>query len=229
MDPRFYREVLLWGSTANAVKLGTDLQLGGFWNRIDGCGVLYRGENMEQVDYENILAVIENDDALVSVPEYVEHSDSTTYYYVMHKVNGFGLEEHTLRASVRIDIDDEGEIAGPWPNSVCGLRVCQISDCKAELLWFHSPIAQRTKPVKFNIYYDAGGGQIDFENPIASIDYIGRKFYRYKSQALVAGTYWFCIKVEDENGIEDKSKLPIQIQISDSDPVDLEILCVDIV
>jgi len=61
IEMSWLREALFNGMTANAFKLGTVLSLGWFWSRTAGCSALYRGYDMEEIDFSNILAVTEQD------------------------------------------------------------------------------------------------------------------------------------------------------------------------
>ncbi len=218
------KESLFNGQTSNGFKLGTVLSLGWFWTRFGGCSVLYRGASMELIDFENILAVGEQSASSISPPGYVEHSSSSTYYYVVRRANKCGCQEHTLSAAVKVSIDADGELAQPKPNSVFGSLVREMAGSKIQLLWFYCPLGQQSAPACFKIYYDGGSGQIDYENSIAAIDYTGRKFYSYQSNTLDAGTYLFAIRVEDANGIENESLAGIRIELSVTGPDAIDIL-----
>ena len=214
MEMNWLREALFNGMTANAFKLGTTLSSGWFWTRIARCSVLYRGNNMEEIDFTNILAVAELDDCEISPPGYISHSSGSTYFYIIRRFNSCGYQEHTLSAAVKISIESNGEAAEPKPNKVFDSISGPVDGSKIRLVWFYCPIEQKSKPVCFNIYYDNGTGQIDFQNPLAKIGYKGRKFYSFQSGTLEAGKYMFVIRAEDSSGLENSSLAHLRIQLA---------------
>jgi len=146
------REALFNGMTANAFKLGTTLSLGWFWARIAGCSALYRGCNMEEIDFSNILAVTELDSCEISPPGYITHSSGETYFYIIRRFNSCGYQEQTTAAAIKFSIDSNGEPAEPKPNKVFD-SISELKDCnKVRLVWFYCPIEQKSKPACFNIY-----------------------------------------------------------------------------
>ncbi|MHC4583482.1 MAG: LamG-like jellyroll fold domain-containing protein [Planctomycetota bacterium] len=198
------REALFNGMTANAFKLSTTLTLGWFWIRIAGCSALYRGYNMEEIDFANILAVAEQDDSEISPSGYISHSSDSTYFYIIRRFNSCGYQERTLAAAVKFSIESNGvfdSISGP------------VDGSKIRLVWFYCPIEQKSQPVCFNIYYDNRTGQINYQNPLAKIGYKGRKFYSFQSGTLLAGKYLFAIRAENTGGLENNSLAQLEIQL----------------
>ena len=224
MEPLWLKGALFTGMTANAFKLGTVLTLGWFWLRVTGCSVLYRGYSMEAIDFANILTVAETNAYEISPPSYMQHNNSTTYFYVIRRVNNCGEQECTLAAAVKVAIDADGELAQPQPNSIFEVRAKQVASNKIQLTWFYCPIDQKSEPVRFKIYYDAGTGQIDYENSIATISYAGRIFYNYQSDTLNADRYLFAIKAEDNAGTENASLARISIHLNATSPDAIDIL-----
>ena len=227
METKWLKEALFAGMTANAFKLGTVLTLGWFWPRIAGCSVLYRGSSMTTIDFANILTVAEANACEISPPSYVQHNSSSTYFYVVRRANNYGCQEHTLAAAVKVSIDANGDLAQPQPNSIFAVRVEQVAGSKTQLVWFYCPIDQKSEPVCFKVYYNAGTRQIDYENPIATIRYTGRMFYNYQSDTLDAGTYLFAIRAEDATGTENASLARIRIQLDTITPDAVHILSVE--
>lgn len=171
----------------------------------------------------NALAVGALDAEQIQTPEYLAHPNSTTHFYVIRRANNCGDLEHTLAAAVKVSIDADGDLAQPRPNSIFEARTAQLAGSKVKLLWYYCPLDQNSEPACFKIYYNNGTGQIDYENPIATISYAGRKFHSYQSDSLEGDRYLFAIRAKDANGIEDSSlaKLVIQITISSPDPINI--------
>lgn len=229
METKFSKEALFGGMTANAFKLGTVLSLGWFWTRVAGVCILYRGVSMEAVEFSDILSVAETDAEQIAPPEYITHPSNSTHFYVVRKTNNCGEQEHTLTAAVKIVLDTDGDLASPAPNNIFEARADQKANSKVKLLWYYCPLEQKSVPVCFKVYYDASTGLIDYENPIAVIDYIGRKFYSYESNTLEAGRYLFAIRTEDSVGTENRSLTQLRLQVDSAAPDQIEILSVKVV
>lgn len=227
MDAEFL-DSLYEGDSANGVKLGMGLTGGDFWARIAGCQMLYRGMSFDDIDFSNILTVAEAGASDISPPSYVQHDDSSTYFYVVRRANNCGCQERTLVGAVKVAIDAEGNLARPRPNDVFGARVVQIESSKVELVWYYCPIEQQSPPACFRVYYDAGTGQINYENPIATISYQGRRFYSYQSDTLGAGRYLFAIRAEDAGGVENTSTERVEVELDNTSPDDVSILCTEV-
>jgi len=226
VERQWLKEALFAGMTANAFKLGTVVTFGWFWMRRSGCSALYRGSSMEQIDFANILAVAERDAISISPPDYIPHHSNSIYFYVVRRFNICGYQERTLAAAVKVAINAQGNLAKPQPNNTFGWRLDQVHGNKIQLIWFYCPLEQESKPESFRIYYDGGTGLVDYENPIATINYQGRKFYPYQSDALTAGRYLFAVRAEDAAGIQNNSLAQSGIQFSTQSPDAIEILSV---
>ena len=220
---------LFGGMTANAFKLGTVLSLGWFWMRRSGCSALYRGPSMSQIDFANVLAVAAQDAGSISPPVYVPHDGGSTYFYVIRRFNNCGYQERTLAAAVKVSMDAEGGLVEPQPNNVFASRARQVDSNKVRLTWYYCPLEQESEPACFKVYYDSGTGQIDYENAITTVNYEGRKFYSYQSNALDAARYLFAIRTEDAAGIENGSLAELGIQLRTTSPDAISILCAEAV
>ena len=224
MEGKFLKDALFAGMTSNAFKLGTVLALGWFWPRVNGCEVLYRGLSVEAVDFDNILAVGEIDASQISPPDYIGHQASTTYFYVVHRVNNCGSEEQSLAAAVKIVIDEDGDLAPAEPNDIFLVKVRQVEGGKVKLIWFYSPLEQGSEPLCFKIYYDGRMGQINYQNAVAVITYVGKKFYSYQTSTLQAGRYLFVVRAEDTEGVDDGSFAELKVGITAECPAAIDIL-----
>jgi len=214
MEKNWLRGALFNGMTANAFKLGTTLSLGWFWVRVTGCSVLYRGSSMGEMDFPNVLSASEQDACEISPPSYLSHSNGSTYFYVIRRFNSCGCQERTLAAAVKVSIKSNGELAEPRPNNISNSKVKQVDSNKIQLVWFYCPIEQKSQPVSFNVYYDDRTGQIDYQNPLATIDYKERRFYSYQSDNLDSGRYLFAVRAEDTEGLENSSLAQLKIQLN---------------
>lgn len=218
------KDALFAGMTANAFKLATALSLGWFWMRVNGCSALYRGDEMRCLDFEDILSVGNLKAASISPPDYVGHGGNSTYFYVVRRFNQCGVQERTLAAAVKLSFDTNGDLVAARPNDIFSSIVEVSEGDKVRLTWFYSVLEQKSAPACFNIYYDAGTGQIDYGNAVATIAYEGRIFYSYKSGALGAGRYRFAIRAEDADGAENNSPALLRIQVPSGSPDAIGIL-----
>ncbi len=229
IERSWLREALFNGMTANAFKLGTTLSLGWFWVRVAGCSVLYRGPSMERIYFANILTVAAQNACKISPPSYIPHNNSSTYFYVIRRFSNCGYQELTLVAAAKVSIDVSGELEKPQPNNIFSSKAKQVNGNKIQLIWFYCPLEQKSQPVCFNVYYDGGMGQIDYENPLAKISYEGRRFYSYQSGALGTGGYLFTIRAEDADGIENSASAQLKIQLDTANPNAINILSTETV
>jgi len=202
MEVKFLREVLFGGMTSNGFRLGTALTGGWFWVRSSGCVLLFRASSIEQENFDEILTVTDKDAEQISPPGYLTHGAGETYFYLVRRVNLCGALEETLEAIARVSIDSEGKLVQERPNGIAALSIEQ-NNGSMKLSYFYCPLGQKKEPACFKIYGDNGSGQIDYENPIAIIEYEGRGFYCYQSSQLQAGRYRFAVRAEDEDGVQD--------------------------
>lgn len=224
IELNWLRDALFNGMTANAFKLGTTLSLGWFWARIAGCSALYCGSAMEQIDFETILTVAEQNAGDISPPSYLPHSNGSTYFYVVRRYNHCGYQELTLAAAAKVSLDANGELDKLQPNKIFAPRIEQVDTDKVRMTWFYCPLEQESQPACFNVYYDSRTGQIDYENALAVISYKGQKFYSYESDPLEPGRYLFTIRAENADGIENSSSARLVIELDDKDPDAINIL-----
>jgi hypothetical protein len=222
MEAGFF-DSLFEGDSCNGIKLGMGVTCGDFWPRTEQCQVLYRGASIEIVDFAKVLNVSAVDSETIAIPDYIPHTKNTGYYYVIRRVNNCGQQEQTLLVAIKVGINSNGDLEDPKPNSVFDLLAKQIRESKAELFWCYWPVEQGSKPIHFNVYWDNGTGQIDYENAIATIKYCKKKFYSYQSSSLVAGKHTFVVGAEDAGGVEG-NRLQTAIQINTSNPESVEIL-----
>jgi hypothetical protein len=218
MELEWLREALFAGQTGNGFKLGTVLGRGWFWMRVGGCLVGYRGVSPADIDFGGILTVEDPDETEVLVPGYYPHERDGIHYYVYRSVNCCGYPEKTFRAAARVWIDANGDLADSRPNNVFRFAGRCTDGDKVELFLSYHAIEQESAPVRLNIYYDNGTGQIDFGNALATISYTGRRYYEYRSGSFAAGNYQFCVRAEDRNGTEGGFVPLIRVVVGDDVP-----------
>ncbi|MBN2128369.1 MAG: LamG domain-containing protein [Sedimentisphaerales bacterium] len=199
------REALFNGATAPAFKLGTVLTQGWFWVRRTGCAAVYRGPSMAQVDFNNILCVTDPDAKHVPLPAYLSHDPMSRRYYVIRRFNGGGEHERTTAAAVAVRIGLNGRIVKPGPNGIFSLDCRPTVDGRVCLVWFYCPLNQHAEPEQFRIYRSDSAGSIDFEDPLAAVPYVGRRFYRYCTDIPEEGQYRFAVKAVSTDGVESTS------------------------
>ncbi len=224
LEKRWLRDALFNGMTANAFKLGTVLTSGWFWTRVNGCAALYRGCSMEQINFDNILVVSEPDADEIYPPSYIPHEGGSEYFYVVRRFNNCGSQELTLSAAVKVSIKSDGSLEEQQPNKIFAVMAKQTDNNCVKLIWFYNPLEQKSPPENFRIYFDNASGQIDFENPLATIEYQGRKFYSYETSELSAEQYLFAIRTENAEGVRDESQAQLRIQVDGQIPESINIL-----
>ena len=99
-----------------------------------------------------------------------------------------------------------------------------MSGSRIQLAWFYCPLEQKSEPACFKVYYDGGTGHIDYNNPIATISYQGRKFYSHQTDTLAPSRYLVAIRAKDASGIESSSSRLLGIQVDAGSPDGMTIL-----
>ena len=209
MDAKFYNS-LYEGDSSEGAKLCMGLTNGDFWARVAGSANLYRGNSLEAIDFESLLAVSDVDLERVVVPATLTHEASETYYYVLRKANSCGDEEDSLNAVVKVVFDSNGDLVETGCNNVFDVYAEQVSESKVRLIWFYSPLGHKADVAKFNVYHD------DLEL-IGSCEYNGVRVYSLLVGNLTQGSYKFCIGAQDAAGIEMISR-SVSIDVSAAVP-----------
>lgn len=179
---------------------------------------------MEQMDFTTVLAVAAQNAPEIRPPAYLGHNSDSTYFYVVRRFNNCGYVEYTLGAAVKVSIDVGGELAKPQPNNIFDSKARQTDGDKIQLVWFYCPLEQKSKPVRFRICWDNRTGRVNYENPIAIINYHGRRYYSYKTAAVEPGRYLFAMRAEDAHGVENNSLAQSRIDMHTAAPNPITIL-----
>jgi hypothetical protein len=214
MEAKFF-DSLYSGDSANGVKLCMGLTGGDFWSRPAGVQLLYAGQDSNNVDFGKITAALDMDEDCFEVlpqPPFVQ------WFYVVRRVNCCGAEEKTLSASVINGIDNFNNLIKQSCNNVFITAVEQIEGDKVLLKWFYQPLHQAKEISGFGIFYDDGTGVIDYQTPIGSLKYAGRRFYRFISDSLPKANYIFCIRAVAADSSDDGFLGQIIIQLNKQNP-----------
>jgi hypothetical protein len=198
--------------------------LGWFWVRTGGCTLLYRGAEIEAIDFENILAVGPVDAERIKPADYMSHGAGETYFYIVRRANRCGQIEQTLRASVKVAIAGDGSLALLRPNGVFEVWAEQTDGGRVQLVWFYCPIEQKAKPKQFKVCWDEGSGQGDYGKLLGVVEYRGRKFYSFESGRLDEGKYLFEVRAEDGMGTQDGSTARVSIEVGVDEPAAIEVV-----
>lgn len=213
------------GMTYNSLKLGTPLSLGWFWMRTAGCSALYRGPNMVHIDFADILEVASLDAEFISPRGCVPHDSNSTYFYAIRRFNCCGYQEQTLAAATEVAFDEDGNLLKPQPNKIFAIKSEQTKERRILLTWFYCPLDQKSQPLCFNVYYDNGTRQIDYQTPLATMSYRGRRFYMHRSDTLEPGKYLFAVRAENADGLE-SNPARVAVDVCAESPAPTHILSV---
>ncbi len=219
MEAKFF-DSLFGGDSANGVKLCMGITGGDFWARPGGVQLLYAGQD-DDVDFGRIAASSNIDNDSIEV---ASGQPLTGRLYVARRANCCGIEEQTLSAAVRAEFDDLGNLVEQSCNKIFTVFAKQIDKSKILLKWFYQPIHQFRKIDKFEIYYDNATGTIDYQNPIGSVNYTGRKFYQFVTGQLVEDSYKFCIRALAADDSDDGFTGQMNIQFNRQSPDGVSIL-----
>ncbi len=196
------KAVLCNGACPDAFKLGTVLTRGWFWVRRAGCMAVYRGPSVDQVDLGRIEHVAETDARRISLPAHLTPEAGTKGCYVVRRFNGHGDEERTTGAAVAVRMGDDGKPTEPAPNGISKLHAVQVSGGRVRLEWSYCPLDQQVEPARFNVYTADADGHFDFDAPLATVAYRGRRFHQCLSDMLPEGEHHFAVRAQGANGIE---------------------------
>ena len=212
MDAKFF-DSLYEGDSPNGIKLCMGVTGGDFWARNEGCQNLYRGGNIEAVDFDTVVVVGDADDGLIE-PANANHDAGVIYFYVVRRANICGYEEQSLRASAKVGFDSQGDLIGHSCNMVLSVKGQQTAGPKVKLMWYYCPVEQGQRCKCFKVYWDNGTGVIDYDNELGEAAYAGKRFNSFQSGALTAGRYLFCVQAISSDGSKSSISGLVEIQIS---------------
>jgi len=102
MKREWLKEALFAGQTVNGFKLGIAMAQGWFWTRGEGCRFVYRGNSMNAIDFENVIAAADSNTNQIRIPHYLPHEIGQDYFYVVRCANRCGLIEQTMHGAVKV-------------------------------------------------------------------------------------------------------------------------------
>jgi hypothetical protein len=221
------RAVLCNGVCADAFHLGTVLTRGWFWTRHAGCTAVYCGPTVEKVDFRQIVHVADMDARQITLPAHLTPEAGAKCCSVIRRFNGHGDEEHTRGAAVVVRMGHDGRPAPPAPNDVFALHSVQVAGGRVRLEWLYCPLDQQAELVRFNIYKDNAGGPVDFDTPLATVAYQGRRFHRCLTDALPDGTHRFVVRAESADGVESEPGPMVSCSVRTTGPESVTILAAE--
>lgn len=213
MEAKFF-DSLFNGDSAKGIKLCLGLTEGDFWTRTAGAQILYKGQSIDDAETAGIEDVSNVNEKF----EIAGGRPSSRWFYIVRRVNCCGIEEQTLKATVIVELDNSGNLVTQSCNKIFNVSAKQIEGNKILLKWFYQPIHQVGKIKSFKIYNDNGNGTIDYQNPIGSVNYIGRRFYQFLTNVLTGSDYKFSIRAIAEDDSNDEFKGQIKIGLNKQPP-----------
>ena len=220
MEAKFF-DSLYGGDSAKGVKLCMGPTEGDFWTRTGGMQLLCMEQDSDDIDSSQIIATSDIDDDTFEI---LSGQPLSRWFCVVRRANCCGQEEKTLSAAVRVEFDNLGNLIERSCNKVFTIAAEQFEGSRISLKWFYQPIHQAKKTSRFKIYSDDGTGQINYQVPIGSVDYIGRKFYQFITSELTGSSYRFCIRAVATDNSDDSFAGQIIIQLSKQSPEGISIL-----
>ncbi|MEN6384722.1 MAG: hypothetical protein ABFD79_05955 [Phycisphaerales bacterium] len=218
-------DCLSGGDSAKGVKLCLGLTDGDFWTRTAGVQTLYKGQCIDDIDFENIEAVSDVNQKF----EVQGGQPLSRLFFVVRRVNGCGNEEKTINACLRIDFDEQGNVIQNGCNKIINVTAKQVEGDKVRLSWFYHCLNEARAAERFLIYSNNGNGTIDFEHPIGSIDYNGKRFYQFVTPSLDKEHYRFCIRAESGENSGNQFNGDIKIWLKRQSPEEIGIIVCQIV
>jgi len=213
METKFY-DSLYGGDSANGVKLCLGISDGDFWTRHEGTQLLYKGQTIDDVDFERIEDVSNINGQF----EVAGGGALSRLIYVVRRTNCCGIEEKTINAAIRIEFDGLGNLVEYGCNKIIDVSAEQVDGDKIKLRWFYHVISQAKRIKSFSVFGDNGSGTIDYQNQIGTVEYCGRKFYQFVTDSLTDDNYRFCIRAVAEDDSENQFNGEIKIWLNKQSP-----------
>jgi hypothetical protein len=226
MDAKFF-DSIFEGDSVNGVKLGMGLTNGDFWPRPNGCQNLYCGGSFYTIDFYSILTVIDIGEELIEISGF-DPEPCETYFYVLRRVNCCGEEEQSLIAAVKVEFDSLGNLIEPCCNNILSVGAEQFEGPRVRLIWYYCPIDQQAECSSFNLYWDGGSGEIDFDTAICAKDCAGPRLYYYETGVLTESKYIFCVQAMSKTAVTNGLSGRTEIQVRDLIPDSIDILLTEV-
>ncbi|KPK96962.1 MAG: hypothetical protein AMK75_07580 [Planctomycetes bacterium SM23_65] len=166
-----------------------------------GCR-LYHNSGIGPIDYATVRGVKSEYD-----PTWTSDAMSypKTWRFGARAYNEYG-EENNVNVTEGVDLLESGEESPARPNRPAGLRAAPAADGKVELTFSYNATNEEAECTHFHVYYDAGSGEVDYTNPIGSVNRDEGPFtyYSFLSGALTDGqTYLFAVRAAAAEDVED--------------------------
>lgn len=220
-----YTNVPTWTDDSpglNYCRPGAHIGRPNYWPH--GCYRIYRGSgHIDNIDYEHPLTSVTHKGILKLSNQDSHHQPNINYFYAARKISATGKQEQGTMAIVELSLDQQGKQQQLKPNCIKDLRAQAVADGKIRLNWWYWSLGQKTQPDHFEVYSDNGTGTIDYQNPIAEIQYDGGYFYEYLSESYPdQKTYRFSVRSVAKNDTEDGNTayVEIAVDLTGSEPLE---------
>ncbi|HBG27492.1 MAG: hypothetical protein A2Y10_02865 [Planctomycetes bacterium GWF2_41_51] len=220
MEAKFF-DSIYGGDSANGVKLCMGITDGDFWARPTGVQVLYKGTEIDNVDFR---AIVDSANIAEDNFEIICGQPLSRFLYIVRRVNCCGIEEKTVNAVLRVEFDSQGNLIEYGCNKIIDVSAHQADGDKVSLRWFYHAIHQAKKIKSFFIYSDNGNGTIDYQDPIGIVEYTGCKFYQFITNSLSGNHYKFCIRAVADDSVSEFYN-EIKIGLNRQSPNEVQLIC----
>ncbi len=163
---------------------------------------IYSNSGSGYISYDTIVATVAHPTATWTSGAI---TTAGTWNYGVRAVDSGGLEE--LNSDVVASIELVGSpvsTQADLPNAPTGLEALAVSGAKIQLTWVYNDINEAATPDTFSIYYDNGGGVVDYNNALDTVLYsTGITLNRYLTFTFTSGaltngtTYIFGVRAKD--------------------------------
>lgn len=127
-------------------------------------------------------------------------------------------EEKNVNVVNTVILDGTGADASAKPNSPHTFQASPAAGATVRLDWGYDPQGERAACTGFNVYYDAGSGNVNYATALATVTKTAQDWYRWTSNALTDGvTYKFAVRAS-AGGIEDTNTLEASAAVDATAP-----------
>lgn len=171
---------------------------------------IYSNGGSGYIDYDTVVATVSHPTVTWTSGAI---SSSGIYNYGVRAVDSGNKEEFNTDVIVSVDIIGPPITEQPdVPNEPTGLTATATGGGKITVAWVYNDREEDATPTKFNVYYDNGTGNVDYNTPLTSVNYStgtqdGRHLaFSYLTAALTdTTTYIFGVRSSTATDEEDNT------------------------